>query len=112
VLDVSNKGLAKIKALNGSGVMNAAKTTFVSDVQSNSAVAQKLMAAAKAGNQKTYIALAEQLNATNNTTDSAGSKLGAPACATSSPDRPPIDREITARATCTSRAVDRSGRRF
>jgi hypothetical protein len=82
VLTNSNGSIAKLKALNGPSALNTAMTTFVGKVESASVFAKQAITAAKAGNQSAYVAAARKLGATNDPTDTAASKLGAPACAT------------------------------
>jgi hypothetical protein len=81
ILTNSNASIAKLKALNGPSALNTAMTTFVGKVEAASAFAKQAVTAAKAGNQSAYVAAAKQLGATNDPTDTAASKLGAPACA-------------------------------
>jgi hypothetical protein len=81
VLDLSNAAIAKLKALKGPSALNTAMTAFTGDVDHASGFASQAITAAKAGDQKAYIAAATKLSATNNATDTAGSGLGAPACA-------------------------------
>jgi hypothetical protein len=81
ILTNSNASIAKLKALNGPSALNASMTTFVGKVEAASVFAKQAVTAAKAGNQSAYVAAAKKLGATNDPTDTAASKLGAPACA-------------------------------
>lgn len=81
ILTASNGSIAKLKALNGPSALNTAMTTFVGKVESSSVFAKQAITAAKAGNQSAYVAAAKKLGAANDPTDTAASKLGAPACA-------------------------------
>jgi hypothetical protein len=81
ILTNSNASIAKLKALNGPSALNASMTTFVGKVEAASEFAKQAVTAAKAGNQSAYVAAAKKLGATNDPTDTAASKLGAPACA-------------------------------
>ena len=83
VLAVSDKSLAKLKALSGPSALVAAKNTFVDDVTANSAIARKAITAATNRDQAAYTAAFKQLQATSSQTNADASKLGAPVCAQS-----------------------------
>lgn len=80
LVTIDDKAISQLKALSGPGALDSARDAFVAEGKSSTALAMKAETAAKTGNQTDYTSAVKALVATDQASDPAASKLGAPAC--------------------------------
>ena len=82
LITINNKVLSSLNALSGPSALTADRDKYTALLKTDSDIAAQVEAAAKSGDQASYITEANKLGATSGESDALGSKLGAPACAT------------------------------
>jgi hypothetical protein len=80
-LAISQKGLAKLKALQGPSSLQSARDALAANLSSQNSAIQTAITAAKAGDQSGYVSALKGLPPLSQQANTLGSKLGAASCA-------------------------------